>query len=976
MSQTLESPSLLYLNFPSDTAKGFLFGLQIPFLPDFLLDHTLLGKEPSDRIQEHSRRWTQFVSGLWRSSGDVTYSLRFDLNETDKRIDTCILGRLHTTSNSPQSINQANILLTDLERMLESFGFEPKPLTDNQLQSLVDNYNYRYSFEVCQEEVATPIRQDTPITGEAQTSKEAEFAIPREFVYPEKQQIYWIRPWWGSGGTFLVPFNTLASQSSAVSICILLSPTQLNPTEQSLIAEIARQTESLAQLQTRGITVQGLPNDPSQNKTDPQLRWESRLYAANLRRLNHPFLSTIFCFSDDQAAAEQVATAIASTIREEQAYDPPLGESEPIASGAKVIAYKNPNSDYYAYISKACQYLNFIPLWGNPRHVEHHREKAPDNALRRLRYLMDGRGAASVFRFPISVEGGVPGIPVKQRPPDFHPGARAEEIPDNAIDLGRFHVGGRAYVSKNAFTKHALITGFTGSGKSNTCLYLLDQFWRKFQIPFLVIESAKKEYRGLRNVEIFKDRLRIYTLGNETLSPLRFNPFELMPGVRLESHLAHLQTCFEGALPPVGGGLLSSVISEALEVVYQQYGWRLTDYGRHPEDEPRFFPIMEDFYLGVEKIVQSRGYQGEVKSNVEAAIKGRIKPLLMGSKGKMFSSRLSNPNAADLFQYPVILELNDLNEQDKSLVMMFFLTLLREYRELHPSKELSHITLVEEAHNVLANVDAVSGGNENQSDVKAKSIQSFCNMLAEVRAYGEGLIIADQSPEKLARDAMRNTNVQISHQLRDANDREAIANAMIMSEEQGDFLGKCETGRAAVFYTGLQKATFIDVPVYKDPAPPNYEGKTRIENRYQGFTDHLSPHISDQEVREYMQQFSVIQAEDLACSLCRFQCEYRDQILRLAEEGKEHFKKALDDCNGVKNDPENKGQKYEAFDNLAKVIMQITQIQEEKHLDLAWCYTKEMWLRLEGQPLNEEKKSLFIDVFQDFIKLNRGNHGI
>ena len=98
--------------------------------------------------------------------------------------------------------------------------------------------------------------------------------------------------------------------------------------------------------------------------------------------------------------------------------------------------------------------------------------------------------------------------------------------------------------------------------------------------------------------------------------------------------------------------------------------------------------------------------------------------------------------------------------------------------------------------------------------------------------------------------------------------------------------------------------------------------------------------------------------------------------MRLAEEGKEHFKKALDDCNGVKNDPENKGQKYEAFDNLAKVIMQITQIQEEKHLDLAWCYTKEMWLRLEGQPLNEEKKSLFIDVFQDFIKLNRGNHGI
>ncbi|MGI0482652.1 transposase [Geminocystis sp. CENA526] len=104
-----EDSSRLYSNLSSDTldtAKGFLFGVYIPFLPDFLLDHTLLGKEPSDRIQEHSKRWTQFVSGLWRGSGDVTYSLRFNLHETHKRIYVYLLGRLHTTYNNPQSINQ------------------------------------------------------------------------------------------------------------------------------------------------------------------------------------------------------------------------------------------------------------------------------------------------------------------------------------------------------------------------------------------------------------------------------------------------------------------------------------------------------------------------------------------------------------------------------------------------------------------------------------------------------------------------------------------------------------------------------------------------------------------------------------------------------------------------------------------------------------------------------------------------------
>ncbi|MGI0483539.1 ATP-binding protein, partial [Geminocystis sp. CENA526] len=894
----------------------------------------------------------------------VTYSLRFNLHETHKRIYVYLLGRLHTTYNNPQSINQANILLSDLERMLESFGFESKPLNQKELEYLAQNSNYGYCFEVCQEEVATSIRLDTPVKGETNSSKQMEFSIPREFVYmkQEKQrQIYGIRPWWGAGGTFLVPFNALASQNSSVSVCILLTPTQLNPTEQNLIAEIARQAESLAQQQTRSISVQGMPTDASQNKTDPQLRWESRLYAANLRRLNHPFLSTIFCFSNDPAAAQQVAVAIASTIREEQTYDSPLGESEPIASGAKVLSYVHSSPDYYSYITKACHYLDFTPFLSMSRHVEQNEKKVPHPSLRRLRYLMDGRGAACAFRFPVSVQGGVPGIPVKQRPPDFHPGERSEQIPDNAIDLGRFHVGGRAYVSKNSFTKHALITGFTGSGKSNTCLYLLDQFWRKFQIPFLVIESAKKEYRGLRNVDIFRNKLLIYTLGNETVSPLRFNPFELIPGVRVESHLAHLQTCFEGALPPVGP--LPSVISEALEVVYQQYGWRLIDRGRNREDEPRLFPTMEDFYKVVEEIIESRGYQGEVKSNVEAAIKGRVKPLLMGSKGKMFSSRLSNPNASDLFQYPVILELNDLNEQDKSLVMMFFLTLLREYRELHPSKDLTHITLVEEAHNVLANVDSVSSGNENQSDVKAKSVQAFCNMLAEVRAYGEGLIIADQSPEKLARDAMRNTNVQIAHQLRDAQDREAIANAMIMSEEQRDFLGKCETGRAAVFYTGLQKATFIDIPVYKDKPPPSYEDKSGIENLWEGFGDQLSPHKSDEEVLEYMQRSSIIAKEKVNCSLCDYECQYREQILHLAEVGKERFKKALDYLRQAKKNEEIN----EAFNSLAQVILEITNIQEEKELDLAWCYTKEMWFRCKGICLGTEAKEKYTYLFKCFI---------
>lgn len=946
----------MYFNTESSTANGYLFGLKIAFLPDFLSDHTLLGKEQRDRLQEHFIRWNQFISGLWRDREDVTYALRFDLNQIHKSIDIYLLGKLKS-ANTPDAQNQAEILQQDLERMLELFGFEAQLLTEKQLKILLENYKYRYCLEVCQEEVKTFLREDTPIVGQKSNSPDREFSLPHEFIYrnPETKNLlnpflfYGIRPWWGAGGTFLTPFNAIASQQFPLSVLVLITPTTLKPEEERLMAEVARQAESLAQMQTKGMNFANAQVNPSQNKTEPQLRWESRLYASNLRRLNYPFLCTLFCFSEDKATVQQIASAFAGSIREEQQIQPPLGENEIIPSGAGIFIYENAT-----YLQKVAQYLAFDPLI-----TSLHSKKAPHDSLRRLRYLMDARGVAQVFRFPISVESGVPGIPVKQRPPDFHPGSRNEQIPASAIDLGRFHVGGRAYLPKNAFTKHALITGFTGSGKSNTCLYLLDQFWRKLQISFLVIESAKKEYRGLRNVDVFKNQLHIYTLGNENIAPLRFNPFELMDGIRVESHLGNLQTCFEGALPPIGP--LPSIISEALELIYRQYGWRLTDYGK--TSDPRQFPTMRDFYFTVEEVLAKRGYQGEVKSNLEAAIKGRIKPLLMGSKGLMFSSAVSVPHLDILFKIPVIFELNDLNEQDKSLVMMFLLTFLREYRELNPSKELTHITLVEEAHNVLENVVSVGNQEGVGSDVKAKSVQAFCNMLAEVRAYGEGLIIADQSPEKLARDAMRNTNVQIAHQLRDARDREAIANAMIMSEEQRDFLGKCETGRAAIFYTGLQKATFIDVPVYKDKLPPTYEGKSAIENRWLGFEDEINPRISDEQVRHYMSQFIQIQANN-NCSLCTDRCNYREQILQLAEESKQMFKNALWEYEQTQDN-------FEGFSKLAQFILKITNVNEEENLDLAWCYTKEMWLRLKKEFLPDEKKELFINFFIALMNLQK-----
>jgi hypothetical protein len=851
-----------------------LFGYRIPYLPDFLADHTLLSDRPSEQLQEVYGRLIRFVVGLrkWRNSA---FALRYLSHLDHGRIDVAIVGRV----TAPKaSVNQlAQQVAADLAVHLTTYAFPMMPLTaDNGSDFALRRVLFPFSAPATIVEV-----------------RQQEAIVPLLTV---QQEAYVVYPFWGPSAPFLEPFESLLRQPTSAAISIYLEPTELSHTELESLYFAAHIAESVADLERN---VQSLVTP--RRLRDPGAELVGRIYGAYHKALDEPFLLVTQVASTNANTAWTVARSLGAgiTAGREEVLDETNERHLP--SQASTIT---PRGDADLAAARRTFTTLVHTHWG-------HSEATPGKE--RFPYLVGARGAAAAFRFPISVHGGVPGIAVKQRPPDFEVGPRRLEAAADELHLGLYRRGGAVTVPLKALTRHGLITGFTGSGKTNTMLYLLDQLWRRSGIPFLVIESAKKEYRGLLGQIGFADLL-LFTLGDETTTPFRMNPFELLDGVRLEAHLGRLQTCFDGALPQFG--ILPSIIAESLERIYREKGWKLTDRGGQV-DYP--FPTMRDMFRTAVQVSESRGYAGETFQNIRAAVSGRIGGLLRGSKGRMFGAQRSYPLDV-LMKRPCVLELNDLNADDKALTIMFLLMLLREYREQHPGNTLQHITVVEEAHNVMGNVKS-SGPSEVAADTKGQAVQAFADLLTEVRALGEGILIADQSPEKLLPDAVRNTNLQIAHQLRDAKDRETIGRALIMDKAQQDYLGKLGVGEAAVFLTGMEKATFMQVPLYKDTA---------------GF-DTLP---SDEMVREHMQPFT---KEYLAahlpfdgCRFCGSPCDFVEVIEPQTREPELHeqFIKALkgfEERSSAEHWPEN-------WLGVAQVCHTAAKKAGLIHVDAAYCY--------------------------------------
>jgi hypothetical protein len=369
-------------------------------------------------------------------------------------------------------------------------------------------------------------------------------------------------------------------------------------------------------------------------------------------------------------------------------------------------------------------------------------------------------------------------------------------------------------LSAASLNRHVFVCGATGAGKSQTIRNLLEQA-ANVGIPWLVVEPAKAEYRlmaarlpGTTVIRIRPGDLAQPAVGINPLEPARGPDGSRFP---LQTHADLLRALFLAAFQ--ADEPFPQVLSAALTRCYEQAGWDLvTGLPAAPDVKPAY-PGLEDLQSAAMTVVDEIGYGREVADNVRGFVTVRIGSLRLGTTGRFLDG--GHPlDFAALQENNVVLEIEDAgDDHDKAFLMGAVLIRLTEHLRLRHRAEpagqmrLRHLTVIEEAHRLLRQPPPGTGNGP-----AAQATEMFADLLAEVRAYGEGLIIAEQIPAKLIPDTIKNTAVKICHRLPAADDRDTVGATMNLRPDQSEYLVTLAPGEAAVHTDGMDYPLLARIP--------------------------------------------------------------------------------------------------------------------------------------------------------------------
>lgn len=382
------------------------------------------------------------------------------------------------------------------------------------------------------------------------------------------------------------------------------------------------------------------------------------------------------------------------------------------------------------------------------------------------------------------------------------PKETAPSYDDSGLYLGKDTDDYNVYFPLKNLPKHAFLAGVPGSGKTNSMLHLVTTLYSKFDIPFLILEPAKQEYRALVN----KPEMRgttVFSPSSGTKFLLHINPFQFPLKMSLAEHIRNVINVFEGSFsmdPP-----MPFLLDRAIERVYRDKGWLpyMINQGTLP------YPTMGELYDTLEQILEETDYEGEIKGNLKSVLQVRIGSLLSREMGDVFNVAESTMAPEEWLTRPVVIELEAMGSGPANFLTLMLSTLIRETLKANPlkrkdgSKKPRHVIFFEEAHNLIGpKAEKEAGENANP---KIAATAFVVKMLAEVRALNEAIIIADQLPTAMAPEVIKNTSLKLGHRMTSQDDRQLLGSTMSADDVQLERMATFTTGRTLCIYEGLLK---------------------------------------------------------------------------------------------------------------------------------------------------------------------------
>jgi hypothetical protein len=399
----------------------------------------------------------------------------------------------------------------------------------------------------------------------------------------------------------------------------------------------------------------------------------------------------------------------------------------------------------------------------------------------------------------------LPGIRMTEPPlfdvtPEF-----AGEIPLGTVLDDADQPVGEFRVALDTLNRHTFVAGATGSGKSQTVRHLLEGL-HDAGVPWLVIEPAKAEYAAMAGRLGPGGRVTVIRPGDPDAYPAGLNPLEPAAGFPLQTHLDLTRALFLAAFD--ADEPFPQVLAQALTRCYTEQGWDPVTGEVRGRVGPVKYPSLGDLQTTAIEVVKGIGYGKEVADNVRGFVDVRIGSLRLGTPGRFFEG--GHPlDVAELLRGNVVLEIEDIgSDMDKAFFIGAVLIRLFEHLRVHHvagSSGLKHVLVLEEAHRLLKRAEPGSPTEH--------AVELFTSLLAEIRAYGEGIVVAEQIPGKIVPDVIKNTAAKILHRLPALDDRSAVGATMNLSEAQSRHVVTLPPGRAAVFTDGMDRPLRLSMPL-------------------------------------------------------------------------------------------------------------------------------------------------------------------